>query len=82
MVDVWTKYIGVEPLRNKNAGVIGAIIARFLSNLSYFDTIEVSYDNEPVLAAGVKNGSGDTLKPRSSNGTSTWQDVLQVTLQA
>jgi hypothetical protein len=32
MVDVWTKYIGVEPLRNKNAGVIGAIIARFLSN--------------------------------------------------
>ena len=54
MVDVWTKYIGVEPLRNKNAGVIGAIIARFLSNLSYFDTIEVSYDNEPVLAAGVK----------------------------
>ena len=32
MVDVWTQYIGVEPLRNKNAGVIGAIIARFLSN--------------------------------------------------
>ena len=54
MVDVWTKYIGVEPLRNKNAGVIGAILARFLSNLSYFDVIEVSYDNEPVLSAGVK----------------------------
>ena len=54
MVDAWTKYIGVEPLRNRNQGVIGAILARFLSNLSYFDAIEVSYDNEPVLSAGVK----------------------------
>lgn len=54
MVDVWTKYISVEPLRNKNAGVIGAILARFLSNLSYFDVVEISYDNEPVLSAGVK----------------------------
>ena len=53
MVDVWTKYVGVEPLRNKNAGVIGTILARFLSNLSYFDAVEVSYDNEPVLSAGV-----------------------------
>ena len=41
-------------IRNKNAGVIVAILARFLSNLSYFDVIEVSYDNEPVLSAGVK----------------------------
>ena len=47
MVDVWTKYVGVEPLRIRNGGVIGAVLARFLSNLSYFDTIEVSYDNEP-----------------------------------
>ena len=36
MVDVWTKYVGVEPLKTKNAGVIGAILARYLSNLSYF----------------------------------------------
>ena len=54
MVDVWTKYVGVEPLRNRNAGVIGAIVARFLSSLSYFDAIEISFDNEPVLAAGIK----------------------------
>ena len=45
--------MSVEPLRNKNAGVIGAIIARYLSGLSHFDVIEVAYDNEPVLAAGV-----------------------------
>lgn len=50
MVGVWTKYVGVEPLRNRNRGVIGAILARFVSNLSYFDTIEVSYDNEPNLS--------------------------------
>lgn len=48
------RYVGVEPLRYRNAGVIGAIVARFVSNLSYFDAIEISFDNEPVLAAGVK----------------------------
>eukprot|EP00435_Cladocopium_sp_Y103_P020525 s4238_g5.t1 len=54
MVDEWTKYIGVEPLRNRNAGVIGAILARFFSSLSLFDVLEVAFDNEPVLSAGVK----------------------------
>eukprot|EP00435_Cladocopium_sp_Y103_P023304 s2901_g5.t1 len=54
MVDNWTKYVAVEPLRNKNAGVVGAIIARYLSGLSHFDMVEVAFDNEPVLSAGVK----------------------------
>eukprot|EP00435_Cladocopium_sp_Y103_P043647 s2238_g12.t1 len=54
MVDEWTKYIGVEPLRNRNAGVIGAVLARFCSSLSLFDVLEVAFDNEPVLSAGVK----------------------------
>ena len=30
MVDEWTKYVVVELLSNKNAGVFGAIIARYL----------------------------------------------------
>eukprot|EP00435_Cladocopium_sp_Y103_P025443 s995_g6.t1 len=54
MVDNWTKYVAVEPLRNKNAGVVGAIIARYLSGLSHFDMVEVAFDNEPVLNAGVR----------------------------
>ena len=54
MVDEWTKYVAVEPLRSKNQGVVGAIIARYLSSLNHFDLIEVAYDNEPVLSAGVK----------------------------
>ena len=54
MIDNWTKYVSVEPLKNRNAGVIGALIARYMSGLSYFDMVEVAYDNEPVLAAGVK----------------------------
>ena len=45
--------VPTQPLRNKNAGVIGAILARFLSNLSYVDTVEISYDNETVLSVGV-----------------------------
>ena len=54
MADEWTKYVSVEPLRNKNAGVIGALMARYLSGLILVDVVEVAYDNEPVLAAGVK----------------------------
>ena len=78
MVDVWIKYVGVELLRNKNAGVIGAILARYLSNLSYFDEIEVSYDNEPVLSAGVKMAASCQVKPRTAHDASAWKDVFQI----
>ena len=46
--------VGVEPGENQNTGVTGTIVARYWSNLSYFDSAEISFDNEPFLAAGIK----------------------------
>lgn len=37
MVDYWTKYVAVEPLRNKLQSVVGGVVARFLGELGYFD---------------------------------------------
>ena len=54
MVDVWTKYVGVEPLRNKLQSVVGAAVAKFLGELGYYDKVELAFDNEPVLAAGMR----------------------------
>jgi len=53
MVDGWTKFIGVEPLRNKLQSVVGAAVAKFLGGLGYYDRVELAYDNELVLAAGM-----------------------------
>ena len=50
----WTNYIQVESFRSKNQGVIGEAIANYLGMLGYFDKVEIAYDSEPVLAAGVK----------------------------
>jgi hypothetical protein len=54
MVDVWTKYVGVEPPRNKLQSVVGAAVAKFLGELGYYDKVELAFDNEPVLAAGMR----------------------------
>eukprot|EP00435_Cladocopium_sp_Y103_P025937 s2422_g6.t1 len=76
LVDAWTKYVGVEPLRNKLQSVVGGSVARFLGELGYFDTVELSFDSEPVLAAGM-SGTDDSCSPRSSHDTSTFPDVSQ-----
>ena len=44
----------MEPLRNKLQSVVGAAVAKFLGELGYYDRVELSYDNEPVLAAGMR----------------------------
>ena len=54
MVDCWTKFVAVEPLRNKLQSVVGAAVAKFLGELGYYDKVELAYDNEPVLAAGMR----------------------------
>ena len=33
MVDCWTKFVAVEPLRNKLQSVVGAAVAKFLGEL-------------------------------------------------
>ena len=43
-----------EPLRNKNQGVVGQVVARFLATMGYFQKVELAFGNEPVLAAGMR----------------------------
>ena len=70
MVDAWTKFIAVEPSRNKLQSVVGGAVARFLGELGYYDQVELAFDNEPVLAAGMR--SAQTI--RAAQGLPT---VLQ-----
>ena len=66
-VDVWSKFIQVQPLKNKNQGVIGEAIAEFLATLGHYETVELAYDSEPVLAAGARMAK----LIRSNNGLHT-----------
>ena len=70
MVDAWTKFIAVEPSRNKLQSVVGGAVARFLGELGCYDQVELAFDNEPVLAAGMR--SAQTI--RAAQGLPT---VLQ-----
>ena len=54
LIDCWTKNVMAEQLRNKNQGVVGQVVARFLATMGYFQTVELAVDNAPVLAAGMK----------------------------
>ena len=54
MVDTWTKFVAVEPTRTPSGTLIGGVVTRFLATLGYFDKVELAFDNEPVLAAGMK----------------------------
>ena len=53
-VDVWSKFLQVQPLKSKNQGVIEEAIAEFLATLGHYETVELAYDSEPVLAAGAR----------------------------
>ena len=44
LIDCWTKYVMAEPLRNKNQGVVGQVVARFLATMGYFQKVELAFD--------------------------------------
>ena len=70
LIDMWTRYTQVLPLRMKSASIIATSIINFLGLLGYFQQVEVSCDNENVLVAGAKqaqilrNKVGATLIPQ------------------
>ena len=70
LIDMWTRYTQIVPLRMKSASVIATAIINFLGLLGYFQQVEVSCDNENVLVAGVnqakvmRNKVGATLIPQ------------------
>ena len=70
LIDMWTRYTQVLPLKSKSAKVIATAIINFLWLLGYFGQVEVSCDNENVSVAGVnqakalRNKVGATLVPQ------------------
>eukprot|EP00435_Cladocopium_sp_Y103_P067671 s701_g30.t1 len=52
MVDVWSRCVSVAPLRERNAQTVGRALVNFISSVRD-GTVEVAFDNEPVLVAGV-----------------------------
>ena len=70
LIDMWTRYTQVLPLRMKSASVIATSIINFLGLLGYFQQVEISCDSENVLVAGVnqakilRNKVGATLIPQ------------------
>ena len=66
MVDTWTKWVQVEPLKNKNQGVLGEMMANFLGQLGYFDKVELAFHNSPY-------GADHQTKQRRGDCVATWQ---------
>ena len=73
--------MGVEPLRNKLQSVVGGTVARFLGELGYYDEVELAFDSEPVLAAGMRvaqtiraaQGLHTVLQPSKETASSAFQ---------
>ena len=72
-MDVWSRYVTVVPLKRRNAQTVGQALVKFISSVRE-GTVEIAFDNEPVLVAGVafcktaraKNGRGTIVTPNKS----------------
>ena len=51
-VDVWSRYVTVAPLKRRNGQTVGQALMTFINHVRD-GTVEVAFDNEPVLVAGV-----------------------------
>ena len=54
MVDVWSRYVSVVPLKPRNTQTVGNALVKFLSEVGRVEKTELAGDNEPVLAAGMR----------------------------
>ena len=52
MVDVCSRFVSVAPLKQRNAQTVGRALVNFISSVRD-GTVEIAFDNEPVLVAGV-----------------------------
>ena len=52
MVDVWSRYAAVAPLKQRNAQTVGRALVTFIGSVRD-GTVELAFDNEPVLVAGA-----------------------------
>ena len=54
MVDVWSRYVSVMPLKPRNTQTVGNALVKFLNEVGRVEKMELAGDNEPVLAAGMR----------------------------
>ena len=54
MVDVWSRYVVVEPLKQRNTKTVGEALAKFSRTVGHTGTLELCGDNEPVLVSGME----------------------------
>ena len=54
MVDVWSRYVSVVPLKPRNTQTVGNALVKFLGDVGRVERTEIAGDNEPVLVAGMK----------------------------
>ena len=54
MVDVWSRYVSVMPLKPRNMQTVGNALVKFLNDVGHVGKMELAGDNEPVLAAGMR----------------------------
>ena len=53
MVDVWSRFVCVEPLKQRNTQTVGKALVKFINTVGRTGTVEICSDNEPVLKSGV-----------------------------
>ena len=51
-VDVWSRYVTVVSLKQRNIQTVGQALVKFINHVRD-GTVEIAFDNEPVLVAGV-----------------------------
>jgi hypothetical protein len=54
MVDVWSRYVSVVPLKPRNTQTVGNALGKFFNEIDRVERTELAGDNEPVLAAGMQ----------------------------
>ena len=52
MLDVCSRYVAVAPLKQRNAQTVGRVLVYLISSVRD-GTMELAFDNEPVLVAGA-----------------------------
>ena len=50
--DAWSRFVLVTPLKRRNAQTVGQTLTKFIGGVRD-GTVEIAFDNEPVLVAGV-----------------------------
>ena len=57
MVDVWSRYVSVVPLKPRNTQTVGNALVKFLGDVGRVERTEIAGDNEPVCKTAIGSGN-------------------------